>query len=80
MRFDAELLLLALAPVFLPRIGREARHLARTRAHDAVTGWRDAPRAVFGPPERAGAYHARIAGPAADDPRTTLLAGPHRHH
>ncbi|KVN39009.1 hypothetical protein WJ63_31880 [Burkholderia pyrrocinia] len=80
MRFDVELLLLALAPVFLPCIGREARHLARTRPHGAVTGWRGTLRAVFGPPGRASAYHARIADAAVDDPRTALLAGPHRHH
>lgn len=79
MRFDAELLLLALAPVFLPCIGREARHLARDRPQDAVHGWRDTLRAVFGPPDRASTYHARIAA-AVGDPRTTLLAGPHRHH
>lgn len=80
MRFDAELLLLALAPVFLPCIGREARHLARNRPQGAVHGWRDTLRAVVGPPDRASTYHARIADAAIGDPRTTLLAGPHRHH
>lgn len=80
MRFDVELLLLALAPVFLPCLGREARHLARTRPQDAVYGWRDTLRAVFGPPERASTYHACIVGAAVDDPRATPLAGPHRQH
>ncbi|AOK53705.1 hypothetical protein WT67_09745 [Burkholderia stagnalis] len=80
MRFDVELLLLALAPVFLRCIGREARHLARKRPQDAVYGWRDTLPAVFGPPERASTYHARIVGAAVDDPRAALFAGPHRQH
>ncbi|GBH25471.1 sterol desaturase family protein [Burkholderia vietnamiensis] len=41
MRFDVELLLLALAPVFLLCIAWEAWHLARTRAQDHVYAWRD---------------------------------------
>ncbi|MBI0327437.1 sterol desaturase family protein [Burkholderia plantarii] len=41
MQFNVELLLLALAPVFLLCIGWEAWHLARTRPQDAVYGWRD---------------------------------------
>lgn len=41
MRFDVELLLLALAPVFLLCIAWEAWHLARMRAHDHLHAWRD---------------------------------------
>ncbi|KVT54998.1 sterol desaturase family protein [Burkholderia ubonensis] len=43
-----------------------------------VPGWRNKLRAVFGPPEWASAYHARIAGAAADDPRTAPPAGANR--
>ena len=42
MRFDAELLLLAMAPVFLACIGWEAWHLHRTRPAAAIYSWRDA--------------------------------------
>jgi hypothetical protein len=41
MQFDAELLLLAMAPVFLACIVWEARHLHRTRREDRVYSWRD---------------------------------------
>ncbi|MBN3820985.1 sterol desaturase family protein [Paraburkholderia sp. Se-20369] len=45
-----------------------------------VPGWRNKLRAVFGPPEWASAYHARIADAAVDDPRTAPLAGTYRQH
>ena len=41
MQFDAELLLLAMAPVFLACIGWEAWHLARTRRADRLYSWPD---------------------------------------
>ncbi|MBW9103411.1 sterol desaturase family protein [Paraburkholderia phenoliruptrix] len=41
MQFDAELLLLAMAPVFLACIGWEAWHLRRTRPGAALYNWRD---------------------------------------
>ncbi|NIE67071.1 sterol desaturase family protein [Burkholderia sp. Ax-1719] len=41
MQFDAEWLLLALAPVFLACIGWEAWHLARTRPGAALYSWPD---------------------------------------
>lgn len=41
MQFDAELLLIAMAPVFLACIGWEARHMARTRADAQIYNWRD---------------------------------------
>ncbi|RKP49068.1 sterol desaturase family protein [Trinickia fusca] len=41
MQFDAELLLLALAPVFLACIGWEAWHLARTRPQARLYNWYD---------------------------------------
>ncbi|WP_186177263.1 sterol desaturase family protein [Burkholderia gladioli] len=41
MQFNVELLLLALAPVFLLCIGWEAWHLARTRPNDHIYAWRD---------------------------------------
>ncbi|MDR3100225.1 MAG: sterol desaturase family protein, partial [Paraburkholderia sp.] len=41
MRFDAEWLLLALAPVFLACIGWEAWHLSRTRPGAALYSWPD---------------------------------------
>ncbi len=41
MQFDAEWLLLALAPVFLACIGLEAWHLARTRPGAALYSWPD---------------------------------------
>ncbi|WOD17432.1 sterol desaturase family protein [Paraburkholderia kirstenboschensis] len=41
MQFDAELLLLAMAPVFLACIGWEAWHLRRTRPGARLYSWRD---------------------------------------
>jgi sterol desaturase/sphingolipid hydroxylase (fatty acid hydroxylase superfamily) len=41
MQFDAELLLLALAPVFLVCIGFEAWHFARTRRAERLYNWPD---------------------------------------
>jgi hypothetical protein len=41
MQFDAELLLLAMAPVFLACIGWEAWHLQRTRPAARLYSWRD---------------------------------------
>jgi sterol desaturase/sphingolipid hydroxylase (fatty acid hydroxylase superfamily) len=41
MQFDAELLLLAMAPVFLACIGWEAWHFARTRRADRLYSWPD---------------------------------------
>ncbi|WP_118180990.1 sterol desaturase family protein [Paraburkholderia phosphatilytica] len=41
MQFDAELLLLAMAPVFLACIGWEAWHLYRTRPDAHLYSWRD---------------------------------------
>ena len=41
MQFDAELLLIAMAPVFLALIGWEAWHLARTRPAARIYSWRD---------------------------------------
>jgi sterol desaturase/sphingolipid hydroxylase (fatty acid hydroxylase superfamily) len=41
MQFDAELLLIAMAPVFLACIGWEAWHMARTRADARIYNWRD---------------------------------------
>lgn len=41
MQFDAELLLLAMAPVFLAFIGWEAWHFARSRREAAVYSWPD---------------------------------------
>lgn len=41
MQFDAELLLLAMAPVFLACIGWEAWHLRRTRPGEQIYSWRD---------------------------------------
>ncbi len=41
MQFDAEWLLLALAPVFLAMIGWEAWHLARTRPGSRIYSWPD---------------------------------------
>jgi sterol desaturase/sphingolipid hydroxylase (fatty acid hydroxylase superfamily) len=41
MQFDAELLLLAMAPVFLACIGWEAWHLARTRPQARIYKWAD---------------------------------------
>jgi sterol desaturase/sphingolipid hydroxylase (fatty acid hydroxylase superfamily) len=41
MQFDAELLLIAMAPVFLACIGWEAWHLARTRPAARIYSWRD---------------------------------------
>jgi sterol desaturase/sphingolipid hydroxylase (fatty acid hydroxylase superfamily) len=41
MQFDAELLLIAVAPVFLACIGWEAWHLARTRPAARIYSWRD---------------------------------------
>jgi len=41
MQFDAELLLLAMAPVFLACIGWEAWHLHRTRPAARLYSWRD---------------------------------------
>ena len=41
MQFDAELLLLALAPVFLVCIGAEAWHFARTRRAARLYSWPD---------------------------------------
>ena len=41
MQFDAELLLLAMAPVFLACIGWEAWHLRRTRPGAQLYSWRD---------------------------------------
>ncbi|MDE1179503.1 sterol desaturase family protein [Paraburkholderia sp.] len=41
MQFDAELLLLALAPVFLACIGWEAWHVRRVRPDAAIYSWRD---------------------------------------
>lgn len=41
MQFDAEWLLLALAPVFLACIGWEARHLARSRPGASIYSWPD---------------------------------------
>uniref|UniRef100_A0A1I9YK91 Uncharacterized protein n=1 Tax=Paraburkholderia sprentiae WSM5005 TaxID=754502 RepID=A0A1I9YK91_9BURK len=40
-RFDAELLLLAMAPVFLACIGWEAWHASRTRPAERLYSWRD---------------------------------------
>jgi hypothetical protein len=42
MQFDTELLLIAMAPVFLACIGRQARHLWRTRPREPVCSSRDA--------------------------------------
>lgn len=41
MHFDVQLILLALAPVFLGCIGWEAWHLARTRPQARIYSWRD---------------------------------------
>jgi sterol desaturase/sphingolipid hydroxylase (fatty acid hydroxylase superfamily) len=41
MHFDVQLILLALAPVFLACIGWEAWHLVRTRPQDRIYCWRD---------------------------------------
>jgi sterol desaturase/sphingolipid hydroxylase (fatty acid hydroxylase superfamily) len=41
MQFDVQLLLLALAPVFLACIGWEVWHFARTRPTDALYSWPD---------------------------------------
>ncbi|MEX3636947.1 sterol desaturase family protein [Paraburkholderia sp. BR14320] len=41
MQFDAELLLLAMAPVFLACIGWEAWHASRTRPAERLYSWRD---------------------------------------
>ncbi|MBP0592468.1 sterol desaturase family protein [Paraburkholderia sp. LEh10] len=41
MQFDAELLLLAMAPMFLACIGREARHARRMHPEARMHGWRD---------------------------------------
>jgi len=41
MQFDAELLLLAIAPVFLACIVREAWRLHRTRPEAGISSWRD---------------------------------------
>ena len=41
MQLDAELLLLAMAPVFLACIGWEAWHLHRTRPEAGIYSWRD---------------------------------------
>jgi sterol desaturase/sphingolipid hydroxylase (fatty acid hydroxylase superfamily) len=41
MQFDVQLLLLALAPVFLACIGWEVWHFARTRPADALYSWPD---------------------------------------
>lgn len=41
MQFDAELLLLAMAPVFLACIGWEAWHLRRTRPGAQLYSWHD---------------------------------------
>ena len=41
MQFDAELLLLAMAPVFLACIGWEAWHFARTRRAQRLYSWPD---------------------------------------
>ncbi|WP_436021734.1 sterol desaturase family protein [Trinickia sp. LjRoot230] len=41
MQFDAELLLIAMAPVFLACIGWEAWHFTRTRPQARIYSWRD---------------------------------------
>lgn len=41
MRFDAELLLLAMAPVFVGCIGWEAWHLSRAQPDSGIYSWRD---------------------------------------
>ncbi len=41
MQFDAELLLISMAPVFLACIGWEAWHVARTRPAARIYSWRD---------------------------------------
>ncbi|HXZ08592.1 MAG TPA: sterol desaturase family protein, partial [Paraburkholderia sp.] len=41
MQFDLELLLLAMAPVFLACMSWEAWHLHRTRPHAGLNSWRN---------------------------------------
>ncbi len=91
MRFDAELLLLAMAPVFLTCIGWEARHLRRARPHAQIYKRADTLcnaslalmhqaadklRALFGPPEWATALHAARDAHAGSSAQDPRLCEP----
>jgi hypothetical protein len=75
MQFDAELLLIAMAPVFLACIGWEAWHLRRTRPGEPIYGSRD----TFCNAGLADAISRRQARAARDHSRLRILppARPH---